>query len=81
MMKLPVEILDTLHSEEWYEDMQPDYCKECKWYPACMGICNRQLMAHKGERICTFDAMNLTQREYLMYLFKYNLLFNELYKS
>ncbi len=72
MMKLPVEILDTLHSEEWYEDMQPDYCKECKWYPACMGICNRQLMAHKGERICNFDAMNLTQREYLMYLFKYN---------
>lgn len=64
--------------KQWYDDMQPDYYKECKWYPACMGICNRQLMAHNGERICTFDAMNLTQKEYLMYLFKYNLLLKEL---
>ncbi len=63
---------------QWFADMQPRYCKECKWYPACMGICNRQILAHSNERICTFDAMNLTQKEYLMYLFKYNLLLNEL---
>lgn len=43
-----------------------------------MGICNRQILAHSNERICTFDAMNLTRKEYLMYLFKYNLLLNEL---
>lgn len=65
---------------DWYRDMQTDYCKECKWFPVCLGICNRQLLAHRGEHVCTFDAMNLDQREYLMYLFKYNILQNELYK-
>ncbi len=65
---------DGAKTAEWYADMQPDYCKECKWFPACMGICNRQLIAHNGERICTFDAMNLSPKEYLMYLFKCQLL-------
>lgn len=58
--------------EAWYAEMQPDYCKSCKWFPSCLGICNRQLLAHEGEKICTFDACNLTEKEYLMYLFKYN---------
>lgn len=35
-------------------------------------------MAHKGEQICTFDAMNLTRKEYLMYLFKNSILEKEL---
>lgn len=64
----------------WFADMQTEYCKDCKWFPVCLGICNRQLIAHKGEHICTFDAMNLEQSEYLMYLFKYNILQDELYK-
>lgn len=63
---------------EWYADMQPDYCKRCVWFPACNGSCNRQIMAHKGEQICTFDAMNLTRKEYLMYLFKNSILEKEL---
>lgn len=67
--------------ETWYADMQPQYCKDCKWFPVCLGICNRQLVAHKGEHICTFDACNLNEKEYLMYLFKYNLLKNKLYKQ
>lgn len=66
--------------EAWFAEMQPDYCKTCKWFPSCLGICNRQLLAHKGEKICTFDACNLTEKEYLMYLFKYNILKNELDK-
>lgn len=66
--------------KRWYEDMQPKYCKNCKWFPSCLGICNRQLMKHK-EKICTFDACNLTEKEYLMYLFKYNILQNELYNG
>lgn len=65
--------------KSWYSDMQPSYCKTCKWFPACLGICNRQLLVNK-DKICTFDACNLTQKEYLMYLFKYNILKNELYK-
>ncbi len=64
---------------DWFVDMQPDYCKECKWFPICLGCCNRQLMAHKGEHICTFDAFNLTQKEYLLYLYRYNLLYHNLY--
>ena len=66
--------------EAWFAEMQPDYCKSCRWFPSCLGICNRQLLAHKGEQICTFDACNLTEKEYLMYLFKYNMLKNELDK-
>ena len=65
--------------KSWYSDMQPSYCKTCKWFPACLGICNRQLLVNK-DKICTFDACNLTQKEYLMYLFKYNILKDELYK-
>lgn len=63
---------------DWYADMQPRHCKDCKWFPACLGPCNRQLIAHNQEKICTFDAFNLTEAEYLMYLFKYNLLLKEL---
>lgn len=59
--------------------MQPEYCKKCKWFPACLGICNNQIMANKGHKICTFDSFNLTEKEYLMYLFKYNILQKELY--
>lgn len=38
-----------------------------------------QIMANKGHKICTFDSFNLTEKEYLMYLFKYNILQKELY--
>lgn len=71
---------DSSRMSAWFEDMQPDYCTSCKWFPSCLGICNRQLLAHKGEKICTFDACNLTEKEYMMYLFKYNLLKNEIDK-
>lgn len=65
--------------DEWLGDMQQPECLSCKWYGACYGPCNRQLMAHKGQFICTFDAMNLSQKEYLMYLFKYNILYNKIH--
>ena len=71
---------DEAKMSKWLSDMQPDYCKSCKWFPACLGICNKQLMAHGEKKLCTFDACNLTEKEYLMYLFKYNLLKNEIYK-
>ena len=35
-------------------------------------------MAHANEKICTFDAFNLNEKEYLMYLFKVQLLQKEL---
>ena len=62
----------------WFKDLQPQYCKECKWFPVCLGICNKQILAHKNEKICTFDAMNLDMKEYLIYSFKYQLLKQEL---
>lgn len=65
--------------KDWFADMQPDYCKKCEWFPACLGPCNRQLMAHKGERICTFDASNLTRKEYLVYLLKNDIRKKEIY--
>lgn len=63
---------------QWMKDAQPEYCRQCKWYPVCLGICNKQLIAYNNEKICTFDAMNLTRKEYLMYSFKYHLLKKEL---
>lgn len=38
-------------------------------------------MAHKGERICTFDAMNMDNKEFLMYIFKYQLIQKEIWNS
>lgn len=70
-------------TRDWYADMQPGYCLDCELYPACMGICNRQIMTNRpteSNRICTFDAMNLTRQEYLMYLFRYKELQNEIYR-
>lgn len=64
--------------EDWFRDMQQPQCLICKWYGACLGPCNRQLLANRGKFICTFDAMNLSDKEYLMYIFKYNLLLNKL---
>lgn len=63
---------------DWFAEMQPQYCKECRWFPSCLGICNRQIIAHDEEKICTFDSCNLSQKEYLLYLFKYNILKKEL---
>lgn len=62
----------------WFKDMTQKECEECKWFPACLGPCNKQLLAHKGKFICTFDAMNMDTKEYLMYSFKYHLLKGEL---
>ncbi len=62
----------------WMKDMSPDKCIQCEWYPACLGPCNKQLMAHKGKQMCTFDAMNMDRKEYLMYAFKFQLLQKEI---
>jgi len=62
----------------WLKDILPNHCIECKWFPACLGPCNKQLLAHNGEKICTFDAINMDTKEFLMYSFKYHLLQNEL---
>lgn len=63
----------------WFKDITPDKCTQCKWFPACRGICNKQLLNHTGKDMCTFDAMNMDTKEYLMYAFKYHLLQEKLY--
>lgn len=69
---------DLTKTANWLKDMDQSECVECKWFPACLGPCNRQLMANKGKFICTFDAMNMDTKEYLMYSFKFHLLKKEL---
>ena len=59
----------------WFKDLTQKECEQCKWFPSCFGPCNKQLLTHKGRFICTFDAMNLDAKEYLMYSFKYHLLY------
>lgn len=63
----------------WLKEILPQNCIDCKLLPACLGPCNKQIMLHPGENICTFDAINMTLKEYLMYLFKCQLLKEELY--
>jgi len=71
---------DLTKMAHWFKDLTQKECEECKWFPACLGPCNKQLLAHKGKFICTFDAMNMDTKEYLMYSFKFHLLKNELNK-
>lgn len=71
---------DLTKMAHWFKDLTQKGCEECKWFPSCFGPCNKQLLAHKGKFICTFDAMNMDTKEYLMYSFKYHLLKEELSK-
>lgn len=61
------------------KDLQPDYCKECNWVPVCLGICNRQIIANPGKKLCNLDGLKLSRKEFLIYLFKLNILRNKLY--
>lgn len=63
----------------WFKDELQNECKKCKWLPVCLGPCNKQKMLYKDKFICTFDAMNLNAKEYLIYLFKCHLVRNEIY--
>lgn len=65
----------------WHKDMTPEKCEKCKWFPVCLGPCNKQIIANEGKHICTFDAMNMTTKEFLIYSFKYHLLKEELSNS
>lgn len=65
----------------WFKDITQEECITCKWFPACMGVCNRQLLVRRDEKLCTFDAMNMDTKEYLMYSFKYHMLQHELYST
>ncbi|WP_313381161.1 radical SAM/SPASM domain-containing protein [Proteiniphilum saccharofermentans] len=69
---------DLTKMANWFKDITQKECEECKWFPACFGPCNKQLLAHTGKFICTFDSMNMDSKEYLMYSFKYHLLKEEL---
>jgi len=53
------------------KDITPQKCKECVLYPICLGPCNKNLLIKKGS-ICTFDDINLSRKEYLLYLFTLN---------
>lgn len=61
----------------WLKNIIQKKCEECKWFPACLGPCNKQILAHKNE-ICGFDSINMNTKEYLMYSFKFHLLKAEL---
>ncbi|SJL31088.1 Anaerobic sulfatase-maturating enzyme [Porphyromonas gingivalis] len=56
----------------WHKSETQKECETCKWFPVCLGPCGRQLQANKGRFICTFDAMNMTTKEYLIYSYKFH---------
>lgn len=65
----------------WFKENLQDECKKCKWFPVCLGPCNKQKLSHPNKFLCTFDAMNLDFKEYLVYLFKCHLLRNEIFSK
>lgn len=63
---------------DWMSDKEYERCMKCKWFPVCLGVCNKQKNAHPDEEMCDFNIMGLTPKEYLMYSFKHHLLKKEL---
>lgn len=59
----------------------PLKCKNCEWFPACRGVCNKRRIEEKGEHLCGLKGLNLSRKEYLMYLLKYNLLKEKMYSN
>lgn len=47
---------------------------KCCLYPCCLGPCNKNILK-SPDRTCIIDEMNLSMRDYLMYNFKLNLLY------
>lgn len=76
-MSLPKSMVDALQKEEMLLVAGGSVGQEASTTNNADGTCSG---TNNDRGICTFDACNLTQKEYLMYLFKYNILKNELYK-
>lgn len=49
-------------------------CYEFCLYPCCLGPCNKNILK-SPDRTCIIDEMNLSMRDYLMYNFKLNFIY------
>lgn len=68
-------------SDKWLTNLQRESCVKCQWFPVCLGICNRQIMSKPDKILCNMEGLSISRKEYLMYLFKYNLLKESLFKN
>lgn len=55
-------------------EMTPAKCHECRIFPICYGQCNIHLM--NGQTECYLDSLNLSRKEYFMFMY-----LNSLYSS
>lgn len=68
-------------SDKWMANLQRESCVKCLWFPVCLGICNRQIISNPDKALCNMEGLSISRKEYLMYLFKYNLLKENLFKE
>lgn len=58
-------------------DLTKDKCKKCKLYPSCLGPCTLHLM--NGDDACFIETLNLSLAEYLMFLYKNEMIRKKIY--
>lgn len=68
----------TEKANQWMTNLQREQCVECRWFPVCLGICNKQIISNPGANLCNIEGLSLSSKEYLIYLFKFNLLKHKL---
>lgn len=52
-------------------------CMLCGLYASCYGACNKNLLAFPKNKFCILDEINMSMKDYLMYNFKLNLLWEK----
>lgn len=60
-------------------DLTKDKCKQCKMYPSCLGPCTLHLM--NGDETCFLESLNLSLSEYMMFLYKNEMIRKKVYEQ
>lgn len=65
--------------ETLYSAVTADKCFMCKMYPICYGPCNFHLLS--GDSNCYLETLDLSKKEYLMFMYKQRMMNNLIYKT
>lgn len=70
---------DELAYIEFEKKRTKDKCKQCKMYPSCLGPCTLHLM--NGDETCFLESLNLSLSEYMMFLYKNEMIRKKVYEQ
>lgn len=60
-------------------DLTKDKCKKCKLYPSCLGPCTLHLM--NGDDDCFIESLNMSLAEYMMFLYKNEMISKKIFNK